>query len=87
MMATMDGAEGALHRAFHTTVTREAAMSAKTELLKEARRCAYEASRGVSPAMMRGLSKFYGSLAESEPQQGSERREPAHRRKKSSEEK
>ena len=59
-------------------------MSAKAELLKEARRCAYEASRGVSPAMMRGLSKFYSSLAESEPQQG-ERREPAHRRKKSSE--
>jgi hypothetical protein len=59
----------------------EAEMSAKAELLKEARRCAYEASRGVSPAMFRGLSKFYGSLAESEPQQN-ERREPAHRRKK-----
>lgn len=55
-------------------------MSAKAELLKEARRCAYEASRGVSPTMFRGLSKFYSSLAESEPQ--SERRDPAHRRKK-----
>jgi hypothetical protein len=56
-------------------------MTAKAELLKEARRCAYEASRGVSPAMFRGLSKFYTSLAESEPQK-SERREPEHRRKK-----
>jgi hypothetical protein len=54
-------------------------MSAKIELLKEARRCAYEASRGVSPGMFKGLSKFYGSLAESEPQ--TTRREPAHRRK------
>jgi hypothetical protein len=52
-------------------------MSAKTELLKEARRCAYEASRGVSPGMFRGLSKFYESLAESEPQ--NVRREPEHR--------
>ncbi|BCJ89795.1 hypothetical protein IZ6_05300 [Terrihabitans soli] len=59
-------------------------MSSKTELLKEARRCAYEASRGVSPGMFRGLSKFYGSLAESEPQSEA-RREPAHRRKKSPE--
>jgi hypothetical protein len=54
-------------------------MSAKTELLKEARRCAYEASRGVSPTMFRGLSKFYESLAESEPK--AERREPPHRQK------
>ncbi len=54
-------------------------MSAKKELLKEARRCAYEASRGVSPGMFRGLSKFYESLAESEPK--IERREPLHRRK------
>jgi hypothetical protein len=54
-------------------------MSSKTELLKEARRCAYEASRGVSPTMFSGLSKFYSSLAESEPQM--ERREPAHRTK------
>lgn len=52
-------------------------MSSKTELLKEARRCAYEASRGVSPTMFSGLSKFYSSLAESEPK--SERREPQHR--------
>jgi len=56
-------------------------MTAKAELLKEARRCAYEASRGVSPAMFYGLSKFYSSLAESEPQK-SERREPEHRRRK-----
>ncbi len=52
-------------------------MSSKTELLKEARRCAYEASRGVSPAMFNGLSKFYESLAESETKP--ERREPSHR--------
>lgn len=56
-------------------------MSAKAELLKEARRCAYEASRGVSPTMFKGLSRFYGSLAESEPQSDA-RREPEHRRKK-----
>jgi hypothetical protein len=57
-------------------------MTARKELLKEARRCAYEASRGVSPGMFRGLSKFYTSLAASEPQspprehRNAQRREP-----------
>ena len=57
-------------------------MTGRADLLKEARRCAYEASRGVSPGraqMYVGLSRFYNSLASSEPEHA-ERRPPAHRK-------
>jgi len=45
-------------------------LSNKSDLYKEARRCADRASRGVSPtldSMFGSLSRFYGTLAESEP--------------------
>ena len=59
----------------------EAAMKGThSEFLREARRCAYEASKGVSPGrsqMFTGLARFYSSLAESEPKP--EPRAPKHR--------
>ena len=45
--------------------------SNKSELYKEARRCADVASKGVSPGHQRlfsGLSKFYETLAKLEPE-------------------
>ena len=57
----------------------------QSEFLKEARRCAYEASKGVSPGrsqMFSGLALFYKSLAETEPPR---RREPKHREHRANE--
>src|SRR5690606_41153290 len=51
-----------------------------SEFLREARRCAYEASKGVSPGrsqMFTRLAPFYTSLAESDPKP--EPRAPRHR--------
>ena len=47
-------------------------MATKAELLREARRCAYNASRGVTPGnrqMVSGLARFYDSLAQSETEE------------------
>src|SRR5690606_35662936 len=75
----------AVHRARAKTGSwlspQEAAMKGThSEFLREARRCAYEASKGVSPGrsqMFTGLARFYTSLAESEPKP--EPRAPRHR--------
>jgi hypothetical protein len=53
-----------------------------SEFLKEARRCAAEATRGDTTRrrqMFEGLSRFYDSLAMSEPAEP-KRREPQHRK-------
>jgi hypothetical protein len=47
--------------------------SNKSELYREARRCADAASKGVSPGHQRlfsGLAKFYETLAKLEPEPG-----------------
>jgi hypothetical protein len=58
-----------------------------SEFLREARRCAAEATRGDTTKhrqMFEGLSRFYDSLASSEPAgmapAEAKRREPPHRK-------